>query len=235
MFGILRSLSILTLTAGCSMATLAAALVFGGSAPERVMGWWGRAFLRLGGFRVRVEGMGELPTGGAVLVSNHQSLVDIPLLLSAFRRPVKFLAKRELGEIPLFGRAMAAAGNLFVDREDPRGAIQTLREAGDRVRGGMLLVVFPEGTRSTDGAIGEFKPGAFHLAQNSGTPVIPVYIDGGNRALPKGSLRFRPADLLVRVLPPITVEEGAGGTKERIAGSVRGRILAARERREGEG
>jgi 1-acyl-sn-glycerol-3-phosphate acyltransferase len=233
-FGILRSLSILTLTAGCSLATLAAARLFGGPAPERVMGWWGRAFLRLGGFRVRVEGMGELPPGGAVLVSNHQSVVDIPLLLSAFRRPVKFLAKRELGEIPLFGKAMAAAGNLFVDREDPRDAVLMLRDAGARVRGGALLVVFPEGTRSTDGSIGEFKPGAFHLAQKSGAPVVPVYIDGGNRALPKGAFRFRPADLLVRVLPPLTVEEGAGGTKERIAGSVRERILAARDRGEGE-
>ena len=230
MFGILRSLSILVLTVGCSVATRVAALVIRGSAPERVMGWWGRAFVRLGGFRVRVEGMEGLPPGGAVLVANHQSLVDIPLLLSAFRRPVKFLAKRELGEIPLFGKAMAAAGNLFVDREDPRDAVQMLRDAGARVREGALLVVFPEGTRSTDGSIGQFKPGAFYLAQRSGAPVVPVYIDGGNRALPKGAFRFHPADLLVRILPPLTVEEGAGGAKERIAASVRGRILQERNR-----
>lgn len=232
--GYLRSMAILILTAGCSLATLLAAGLFRGSAPERVMGWWGRAFIRLGGFRVRVEGVEDLPPGGAVLVSNHQSVVDIPLLLSAFRRPVKFLAKRELGEIPLFGRAMAAAGNLFVDRDDPRDAVHMLRDAGARVRGGALLVVFPEGTRSADGSIGEFKPGAFYLAQRSGAPVVPLYIDGGNRALPKGTFRFRPADLLVRVLPPLTVEEGAGGAKERIAGSVRGRIVAERDRRERE-
>ena len=235
MFGILRSLAILTLTAGCSLATLVAAVVFRGSAPERVMGWWGRAFVRLGGFRVRVEGMEELPPGGAVLVANHQSVVDIPLLLSAFRRPVKFLAKRELGEIPLFGKAMAAAGNLFVDREDPRDSVIMLRDAGARVRGGTLLVVFPEGTRSTDGSIGEFKPGAFYLAQRSGAPVVPVYLDGGNRALPKGTFRFRPADLLVRVLPPLTGEEGAGGAKERIAASVRDRIVLERNRSAGGG
>jgi 1-acyl-sn-glycerol-3-phosphate acyltransferase len=234
MLGVLRSLSILVLTAGCSLATLMGEWLFRGEAPGRVMGWWGRAFLRLGGFRVRVEGTEHLPPGGAVLVANHQSLVDIPLLLSAFRRPVKFLAKRELREIPLFGRAMEAAGNIFVDREDPRDAVQMLRDAGARVRGGDLLVVFPEGTRSADGTIGEFKPGAFYLAQRSGAPVVPVYIDGGNRALPKGSLRFRPADLRVRVLPPLTAEEGAGGAKERIAVSVRGRILAARQQQEGE-
>jgi 1-acyl-sn-glycerol-3-phosphate acyltransferase len=230
MFGILRSLSILILTAGCSLATLVAGRVFRGPAPERVMGWWGRAFVRLGGFRVRVEGMERLPPGGAVLVANHQSVVDIPLLLSAFRRPVKFLAKRELGEIPLFGKAMAAAGNLFVDREDPRDAVQMLREAAARVRCGGLIAVFPEGTRSADGSIGEFKPGAFYLAQRSGAPVVPVYIDGGNRALPKGTFRFRPADLLVRVLPPLTAAEGAGGAKERISASVRERIVQERNR-----
>jgi len=228
--GILRSLSILILTMGCSLgASLAGGLFRNRSAAERFMGWWGRSVVRLGGWRVRVEGMETLPGGGAVLVSNHQSLVDIPLLLAAFPRPVKFLAKRELGEIPLFGRAMAAAGNLFVDREDPRDAVHMLREAGTRVRGGELVVVFPEGTRSPDGSIGEFKPGAFYLAQKSGAPVVPVYIDGGNRALPKGSLRLRPAELRVRVLPPLSVEEGAGGAKERIAASVRERILAARE------
>jgi 1-acyl-sn-glycerol-3-phosphate acyltransferase len=233
MFGILRSLSVAVLTAACSLATLAAARLSGFAAAERVMGWWGRAFLRLGGCRLRVEGIADLPEGGAVLVSNHQSLVDIPLLLAAFPRPVKFLAKRELGEIPLFGKAMAAAGNLFVDREDPRDAVQLLREAGARVRAGTLLVVFPEGTRSQDGSVGDFKAGAFFIAQRSGMPVVPVYIDGGNRALRKGSLRFRPVDLYVRVMPPLTVGEGAGGSKERISGAVRGRILAARARREG--
>ena len=233
MFGYVRSLSIVVLTATCSLATLVASRVSGFAAAERVMGWWGRAFLSLSGCRLRVEGEADLPAGGAVLVSNHQSLVDIPLLLAAFPRPVKFLAKRELGEIPLFGKAMAAAGNLFVDREDPRDAVLLLRDAGARVRAGTLLVVFPEGTRSPDGSIGDFKTGAFFIAQRSGMPVVPVYIDGGNRALPKGSLRFRPTELFARVMSPLTAGEGAGGTKEQIAGAVRGRILAARERREG--
>ncbi len=224
--GMLRSAAILALTAASALATLLAAWLSGGGAAERAMGWWGRTFIRIGGWKVRVEGMKELPAGGAVLVVNHQSLVDIPLLLSAFPRPVKFLAKRELGEIPLFGKAMAAAGNLFIDRDDPRDAVHMLRDAGERLRAGQLLVVFPEGTRSGDGRVGEFKPGAFFLAQRSGAPVVPVYIDGGRRALPKGALWFRPAELSVRVLAPLSPEERAGGTKERISTSVRERILA---------
>lgn len=226
MRGSLRSLILILLTAGSSVAAiLSDRLLPGGNRAERVMGWWGRAFVRLGGWTFRVEGMENLPSCGAVLVANHQSIVDIPMLLSAFQRPVRFLAKRELGEIPLFGKAMAAAGNLFIDRDDPRDAVRMLRDVGARLRDGRLVVVFPEGTRSGDGSIGEFRPGAFYLAQKSGAPVVPVYIDGGRLALPKGSLRVRPADLLVRVLPPLSPGERAGGSKEQIAESVRARIL----------
>jgi len=238
MRGAMRSLILLLLTAGSSIAAfLADRILPGGNRAERVMGWWGRAFVRLGGWKLRVEGMENLPSGGAVLVANHQSAVDIPMLLSAFPRPVRFLAKRELGEIPLFGKAMAAAGNLFVDRDDPRDAVRMLREAGAQLRDGRLVVVFPEGTRSGDGSIGEFRPGAFYLAQKSGAPVVPVYVDGGYRAIPKGGYRVRPAELLVRALPPLSPGEGAGGSKERIAAAVRARILAARanERVEREG
>jgi 1-acyl-sn-glycerol-3-phosphate acyltransferase len=231
MRGALRSLILILLTVGSSVASiLADRLLPGGNRAERVMGWWGRAFVRLGGWTVRVEGMENLPSCGAVLVANHQSIVDIPMLLSAFPRPVRFLAKRELGEIPLFGKAMAAAGNLFIDRDDPRNAVRMLRDVGARLRDGRLVVVFPEGTRSGDGSIGEFRPGAFYLAQKSGAPVVPVYIGGGRIALPKGSLRVRPADLLVRVLPPLSPEEGAGGSKEQIAESVRSRLMREGER-----
>jgi len=229
MRGALRSLILVLLTAGSSVAAfLAGRLHPGGDRAARVMGWWGRAFVRFGGWKLRVEGMENLPSGGAVLVANHQSVVDIPMLLAAFPRPVGFLAKRELGEIPLFGKAMAVAGNLFVDRDDPRDAVRMLREAGARLRDGRLVVVFPEGTRRGDGSIGEFQLGAFYLAQKSGSPVVPVYLDGGDRAIPKGGFLVRPAELLVRVLPPLSPGEGAGGPKERIAAAVRARILAAR-------
>ena len=231
MRGSLRSLALILLTAGSSVASiLADRLLPGANRAERVMGWWGRAFVRLGGWAFRVEGMENLPSGGAVLVANHQSIVDIPMLLSAFPRPVRFLAKRELGEIPLFGKAMAAAGNLFIDRDDPRDAVRMLRDVGARLRDGRLVVVFPEGTRSMGGSIGEFRPGAFYLAQKSGAPVVPVYIDGGYRAIPKGSIRVRPAELLVRVLPPLSPGEGAGGSKEQIAASVRARLIREGER-----
>jgi 1-acyl-sn-glycerol-3-phosphate acyltransferase len=235
MRGVFRSAVLIGFTAGACAAGVLAGWLF----PRKdrvvgVMGWWGRAFIRLGGWQLRVDGIENLPPGGAVLVANHQSAVDIPMLLAAFPRPVRFLAKRELGEIPLFGRAMTAAGNLFVDRDDPRDAVRMLRDAGARLRDGSLIVVFPEGTRAVDGSIGKFLPGAFHLARKSGTPVVPVYIDGGYRAIPKGSLRVRPAELFVRVLPPLSPDEGAGGSKDQLAESARARILAESLRKKGE-
>jgi 1-acyl-sn-glycerol-3-phosphate acyltransferase len=232
MFGVVRSAAILLLTFAASAAAyLAGTRGPGEPGASRVMGWWGRTFIRFGGWKLDVAGMENLPSGGAVLVSNHQSLVDIPLLLTAFARPVRFVAKRELGRIPLFGKAMARAGNLFVDRDDPRDAVRMLRDATDRLAQGQLLVVFPEGTRSDDGSIGEFKPGAFYLAQKSRAPVVPLYIDGGVIALPKGALRLRAARLGVQVLPPLAADEGVGDPKQRIALAARERILAARNAR----
>lgn len=227
--GFLKSAAILTHTLVSSLLIyLSGVVTRSGRAPSRLMDWWGRWFLRIGGWSVRTEGMEHLPEGGAILVSNHQSLVDIPLLVTALHRGVGFLAKRELGRIPLFGKAMTSAGNLFIDRDDPRDAIQLMRDAVRAIRGGKIIVVFAEGTRSGDGTIGDFKPGAFYLAQKAGVPVVPVYIDGGCRALPKGSLLFRPAELVVRILAPLSPEAVTSLSKQEIALEARRRILSAR-------
>lgn len=231
--GAFKSLAIFLLTLlGSVGAFLCGAVGRSESAAGRVMEWWGRGFIRLGGWRVRTEGLERLPEGGAILVSNHQSLVDIPLFLAVIPKPVKFLAKRELGEIPLFGKAMGYAGNLFIDRDDPRDAVHLMREAVRRIAKGQVVVIFPEGTRSPDGAIGEFKSGAFYIARKAGLPILPVYIDGGRRALPKGSLLFRPAEMVVRVLEPLFIEGGGSSPQQEIAEEVRRRILSARAEEE---
>lgn len=231
--GSLRSCAILLLTLSASLAAaVTGALTRGEKIPAAVMGWWGRAFVRLGGWTVRVEGEDRIPEGGAILAANHQSLVDIPLCLTALPREIRFLAKRELGRIPLFGYAMAAAGNLFVDRDDPRDAVHMMRRATELLGRGARIVVFPEGTRSDDGAIGEFRPGAFYIAWKTGAPLFPVYLEGGRRALPKGSLRFRPAELRVRVLPPVCSGGDRALSRERMAEETRRRILSAKAEEE---
>ena len=229
MIGFLRTVAMLILTFGYSAATLVAGFFGGVPAAARVMRRCGRAFVRVGGWTVSTQGAENLPGEGAILVSNHQSLLDIPLLVAAFDREVKFLAKAELGRIPVFGRAMRAAGNLFVDREDPRDAVRVIREAGGAMRRGEMIVVFPEGTRSANGSIGEFKPGAFFIARKTGAPLVPVYVGGSAAALPKGTLVARPAVLVARVLPPMEASGAVPLSLEDIAAEARRRIVAARE------
>lgn len=227
--GVVKSAAILFLTVVYSLgAAVAGLLTKEDRIPSEIMRRWGKGFIRIGGWKVRVEGLGNLPAGGAILAANHQSLVDIPLFLTAIPREVRFLAKRELGRIPLFGCAMAAAGNLFIDREDPRDAVHLVRDSTERMDRGQMVVIFPEGTRSRDGSIGDFKPGAFYLARKTGALLLPVLLDGGHDALPRGSLLFRPAALLVRILPPVTAEGGQTLTRDELAEETRKRILSAR-------
>jgi 1-acyl-sn-glycerol-3-phosphate acyltransferase len=227
--GTMKSAAIMFLTVASALGSAVAGLLTGEDRiPSEIMRRWGRGFIRIGGWKVRVEGLGNLPPGGAILAANHQSLVDIPLFLTAIPREVRFLAKRELGRIPLFGYAMAAAGNLFVDREDPRDAVHLVREATERMDRGQMVVIFPEGTRTRDGSIGDFKPGAFYLARKTGVRLLPVLLDGGHQALPKGSLLFRPASLTVRILPPVTADGERALTRDELAEETRKRILSAR-------
>lgn len=222
---IVRTAAMGFLTFLCAVAALAAGAVTRSERiPSRVMAWWGRALVRTAGCRVRVEGAGRLPEAGAVLVANHQSYLDIPLLLAALGGRVKFVAKRELGKIPLFGPAMVRAGNLLVDRDDPREAVSAVREAVERIGRGERIVVFPEGTRSADGTIGAFRPGAFFIARRAGAPLVPVRIDGSARAMPRGTLLVCPAEMSVLVLPPVSPESGS---REELAEEARRRIVSA--------
>jgi 1-acyl-sn-glycerol-3-phosphate acyltransferase len=231
--GLFKSAAILVLTVISSLLAAAGGFFTGGDRiSSGIMRLWGRVFIRIGRWNVRVEGLSNLPAGGAILAANHQSLVDIPLFLAALPRDVRFLAKRELGRIPLFGYAMEKAGNLFIDREDPRDAVHLIREATSRIDRGQMVVIFPEGTRSRDGTVGGFKPGAFFLARKTGAPLLPVLLDGGHRALPPGALLFRPADLVVRVLPPVTADDGRSLSRDEMAYETRKRILSARGQEE---
>jgi len=223
---VVRTAAMLLLTALCSVAALLSGVVTRSERlPSRVMAWWGRRLLRLAGCRVRVQGARALPPSGAVVVANHESYLDIPLVLYALGERVRFVAKRELGRIPVFGPAMRRAGNVFVDREDARGAAAALREAVARIGRGEWLVLFPEGTRSADGTIGAFRPGAFFVAARAGAPLVPVLLEGGARALPRGALLVRPSDLAVRILEPLA--PGAH-RREDLAEEVRRRLLGAR-------
>jgi 1-acyl-sn-glycerol-3-phosphate acyltransferase len=139
-----------------------------------------------------------------VLVANHQSLYDILAVLKALPIDFKFVVKRALRRVPLWGYAMDKAGYLFIDAEQSGDVRALIKEAVHRMTRGSSMLFFAEGTRSADGRLGQFKRGAFLLASRSGCNVVPVVIQGSREVVPKGSFHIRPGHITVTVLEPIT-------------------------------
>lgn len=162
---------------------------------------------------VTVEGEENLPPAGEVVVyaSNHQSYLDIPVLLASICPPPPLLARREIGQVPLLGLWMRQLGCVFVQREDARSGMQALKEAQAVVEGGRSLIVFPEGTRSKSDKLGEFQAGVVRIAAKAKVPVVPIAIDGTFRGLEDGGFELRPAKVRLVVLPKV---ETAGLTRE---------------------
>jgi 1-acyl-sn-glycerol-3-phosphate acyltransferase len=165
---------------------------------------WGHSLLLANPFwRARVHGRERVRGGPYVICSNHQSAADI-FVLSVLHGHWKFIAKSSLFWIPIFGWGMRAIGNIPVDRARPSSARRMIELCHRWLERGVSVLIFPEGTRSTDGELLPFKDGAFSIAIASGRPVLPVVIDGTIRAFRKGAFDLTSrADILVSVLPPI--------------------------------
>jgi 1-acyl-sn-glycerol-3-phosphate acyltransferase len=164
--------------------------------------------VRLAGVRVRMEGAErEKLDRPLIVVANHLSWYDVFVLAGFFPGRSRFVAKDELRKIPLFGAAWETCGHVRVNRGDRAEAVRSLNEAGDRIhRERLNVIVFPEGTRSPDGALLPFKKGAFVLALQTGVPILPVGISGSRDVMAKGSFRIRPGEIVVRVGEPIPVD-----------------------------
>jgi len=166
---------------------------------------WARVLLW--GCRVKAELIGaeNLPavdrTDPLVLVCNHSSMFDILALLARLPVDFKFVVKAELGRVPLWGYAMKKAGYIFVERGAGGQAGVLMRQAVERIKAGSAVLFFAEGTRSTDGRLGEFKRGAFVLAAQAGADVLPVAIEGAAAVLAPKSLDIHPGRITVRILP----------------------------------
>jgi len=150
---------------------------------------WSRQLLNEASIYLDVQGREHLMPGqGYIVMSNHQSSYDIPVLFQALRIPMRMAAKKEIFRIPLMGRAMRAAGFVEVDRQNRLGAIETLVKMHERLHKSMSVWIAPEGKRSRTGCLGPFKRGGFRLAMLSGMQILPVTIDGTRRTLPAGRL-----------------------------------------------
>lgn len=166
---------------------------------------WSRAVLANARISLEVTGRENLKPGQTYLVmSNHQSLYDIPVLFQAIGPNIRMITKRELFHVPIFGRALAAAGFVSIDRRNRNAAIRSLKHAQDLLNGGTHVWIAPEGTRSRTGELLPFKKGGFYLALQTGLPILPVTIRGTRAALPAKGLRSAAgARVDVTLHPPI--------------------------------
>lgn len=152
---------------------------------DRVLKRWCDHIFRLSRATLVADGREHVVPGQPyVLLSNHQSLFDIPAVLTAFPGRLRFVAKQELRRVPVFGKAMAVGGAVFVDRADRERAIDQLKATRQQVEQGTSVWIAVEGTRSRDGTLGAFKKGGFHVAMDLGVPILPTWIQGSLDVIP---------------------------------------------------
>lgn len=187
---------------------------------------WGDVAASAAGIDLRVEGEEHLWSDRpAVFIFNHQSGLEMILLLKMLRRDFTGIAKQELRRNPVFGPLFRASGVVFVDRSNTAKAIQALGPAVEALRHGRSLIIAPEGTRSKTPTVGPFKKGAFRLAMQAGVPIVPIVFRNVLDALPKGAAIVRPAMVEAVVLPPIDTSAWTLDTLEGQIDDVRNRYI----------
>jgi 1-acyl-sn-glycerol-3-phosphate acyltransferase len=189
---------------------------------------WSRVLLERAGIEVQVEGQERAPANETfVIMSNHQSLYDVPVMFQALHRRVRMVAKSELFKVPLWGRAMRAAGFVEVDRRNRQAAIAGLDSAKHALQQGTSIWIAPEGTRGPGDRLLPFKQGGFHLALSTGARILPVSIDGTSRVLAAHGTRVHPGAVVrVTIGTPISVQDYGPERREQLVADVRRAILA---------
>jgi 1-acyl-sn-glycerol-3-phosphate acyltransferase len=158
---------------------------------DPILRFWAKSILSAAAVRVEALGLENLPPDSCVMVSNHQSNFDVLLILARIRKHLRFVAKKELYRIPLFGMALRATGNIEVDRSGGEGDRKKLEQAISAVRERVSIVFFAEGTRSPSGELRPFKKGAAVLAVQAQVPLVPIAVAGTREILPKKSIWIR--------------------------------------------
>jgi len=199
-----------------------------GKQAYRINRFWSWLILRATGISVKVAGLENIdPTHQYIFIANHQSNIDIPVLVQALPQfQLRWLAKKELLRVPFFGWAMWATNHVTVDRSDPQDAVKSLTRAKECLAAGMSLVVFAEGTRSRDGKLQRFKKGGFLLAAETRTQIVPVTVNGSGSLLPVGAWRLRPGTVEVVVEQPVAVEGFRPGNLRVLSSQVRDKIAS---------
>jgi 1-acyl-sn-glycerol-3-phosphate acyltransferase len=184
---------------------------------------WARMILWTSRVKLRVYGLEHVNPGTPyVLCFNHQSHMDIPIVLAAMPFQFRFAAKKELFRYPFLGWHLRRSGHVPIDRENPRAAVKSLREAAETIRHGTAVAIFPEGGTSRDGSINSFKGGGFMLATKSEAAVVPVTIRGSRAVLAPKTYHVRGGVVEVVIGEPVPSQ---GTTTGELANRVREEIV----------
>jgi 1-acyl-sn-glycerol-3-phosphate acyltransferase len=181
---------------------------------------------RIAGAKIKLVGFDKIdPAGTYIFMSNHVSNLDPPVLVPLIPRRTSVLAKKEIWRIPILGKALDLAEIVPVERNNRDAALQSIRRAGEVMRHGINMTIYPEGTRSPDGRLLPFKKGPFHLAAETGFPIVPVTILGTEEMMPKGRNIVKSGTATLVFHSPIDPKQFS--TREELMDAVRQAINSA--------
>lgn len=183
-------------------------------------------FVNCVGVRVQVKGTERIPQGTCIFAANHTSSADAPAVVGAIPRRIAILLKRSLFEWPIVGQAFQLAHFIPVDRSNRESAIESLEKATEALRQGQSFLIYPEGTRSPDGRLQEFKKGTAVMAIKSGVPVVPVACSGAHRVMGKRKLRIKPGRVVVEFLEAIESKQYSLDEREVLLQEIHDRLAA---------
>src|SRR5215475_4083270 len=184
-------------------------------------------FVRLVGVRVRVAGTERIPKETCLFAANHTSSADAPAVVGAIPRRIAILLKKSLFAYPIVGQAFTLAHFIPVERGDHESAIASLEKATEAMREGQSFLIYPEGTRSDDGRLGEFKRGAVVMAIKAGVPIVPMVCAGAHKVMEKRSFVIKPGTITVEFLQPIDASAYAFEQREELNARVRAAMADA--------
>ncbi|MBU0971645.1 MAG: 1-acyl-sn-glycerol-3-phosphate acyltransferase [Proteobacteria bacterium] len=195
---------LITLVLG--LICIAVGCIFSQDAANVLAVTWSRLCCAIAPLRVIVKGRKNYSRHHTyVVVANHQSMADIPMIHGFLGLKIKWVMKKELGEIPVFGPACRQLGCIFIDRSNQKEAIHSIRTAQKKLSPKASVLFFAEGKRSRDGNLMPFKKGAFVFAMETGLPILPITVKNSYKILPTGSLDLTPGTIEIIVHRPIYI------------------------------
>lgn len=188
---------------------------------------WAKTFVKFTKSEIRMNGLENIPKDRAVLfVGNHQSIFDMLILLGYLETPIAFIAKIETSKIPIINYWMKYMNCVFMDRNDIRQSLRAINQGAEYLKSGYSFVIFPEGTRSEKGYLGEFKPGSFKLAIKAGAPIVPFTINDSYKIMSKNKFELNKAEVEIIFSEPIFIENIDSKDTQKLAEDVRNIVRA---------